>query len=184
MATIALHRDEFEENKLPPLCIRCGEPATCVKKKTFTWGPDWLLILLFVSICFGPLFWVALILNLVVRKRMKVPVPLCQKHRNHWLPLQVVLFGGIGLVVLLFTTVVILLLTATHPNSPNIPLAGWFALGTLLTLVIVLFPAAILQKRVIRATLITDYGIWLRGVASEFSDTVEERRRVRPPYEA
>ena len=100
------------------------------------------------------------------------------------MPLQVILFGGIVLVALLLTTVVVLILTATPPHSPNIALAGWFALGTLLTLVIMLFPAAILQKRVIRATQITDYGIWLRGVAPEFSEAVEERRRVRPPYEA
>src|SRR6266403_4139748 len=48
MATVTLYREELEDNGLPPFCMRCGEPATLVKHKRFSWGPGWAVALLAV----------------------------------------------------------------------------------------------------------------------------------------
>ncbi len=174
MATITLHREEFEQALLPPSCMRCGAPATLARYKTFSWGPDWLLALLLIgALCFGPLFWVAIILNVILLERMRVPIPLCEKHRNHWRPLQVVLYGGIGLVALSSFATIVLCVTARGPHDSqgllSIEFGIMFGVGTLLLLVAMVFLAAILQVRVIRATHITSQSITLTGVAEEFA---------------
>src|SRR5262249_2768872 len=159
---------------LPPFCMRCGEPATVVKHKRFSWGPGWLVVLLLVgAVCFGPLFWIAIILNLILLTRMRVAVPLCERHRNHWLTVELVLFGGIGMLVLLFCATVVLFVTTRGPDDPQIEVAGWFCAGTIAFFVAMLFPAAILQTRVIQAAEITNRSITLTGVAKEFVRMVE-----------
>jgi len=185
MATVTLYREELEDNGLPPFCMRCGEPATLVKHKRFSWGPGWAVALLAVgALCFGPLFWVALILIPLLLKKMRVPVPLCERHRNHWLPLQIVLFGGIGVVVLLVCSTIVLVVTTSGPGEREAQLVGGLCLGTVAFLVAMLVPAAILQTRVIRPIEITYGSITLTSVANEFAQRVKQGRHkprdVRP----
>lgn len=178
MANVTLHRDELVEGELPPFCMRCGEPAALVKQKKFSWGPGWVMILLGAgALCSGPLFLVALILVPFLLKQMRVPVPLCDRHRNHWLPLQIVLFGGIAVVALTFFLAVILFVTAEGPGDRKTDLAGLFCVGTFAALLIMLFPAAILQTTVIRPTEITSDRITLRSVAKEFAEALKKKRR-------
>jgi hypothetical protein len=124
---------------------------------------------------------------------MRVPVPLCENHRNHWLPFQIITIGGISIVAILIFSLVIMGAIVFHRATPGQSdpltrdLAGaclWLLGATIVILVIVAFPAAILQMRVIRATLIEGEGatltegqvIHLSGVASQFADLLEERR--------
>jgi hypothetical protein len=194
MAKIILTRDELEKGVLPGLCMRCGQPAALVINKRFSWGPGWVM-LLFVAgaVCIGPLFWVALILIPIFLRQMRVPVPLCENHRNHWLPLQIIAFGGIGILAILVFSMAVMVAIASHRATPGVPdplvrtLAGailWLFGATVVFLVIIAFPAAIMQTRVVRATLIEGQGatltegqvIHLSGVASQFADQLEERR--------
>src|SRR5262245_27985929 len=120
MATVRLFNDELEEWELPPFCMRCGAPAALVKYKRFSWGPGWVVALLATgAIGSGPLFLFALILIPILLKRKGVAVPLCQRHRNHWLPLQVVLYGGLGVLAALFSTAVLLWALAEGPADPK-----------------------------------------------------------------
>jgi hypothetical protein len=178
MATITLYREEFEEAVLPPSCMRCGAPATLAKEKMFFWGPNWLLTLLLVGlVCFGPLFWIAIILNLILLKRMRIPVTLCERHRNHWLLLQVLLFGGIGILALLSFTTVVLVVTTRGPRDPQGELVIGIGVATVVVLLAVVFPAAILQTRVIRPTEITKDSITLIGVADVYVCMVLQERQ-------
>jgi hypothetical protein len=185
MAKVVLSRIELEDKPLPKLCMRCGEPATLIKHKRFFWGAGWVLLLLFIgAVCVGPLFWVALILIPILLRQMKVPVPLCERHRNHWLPLQTILYGGVGIIAILVFSIVILSVIVFNRVKPGHadPLAGvilWLFGITVAFLVITAFPAAILQANVIRPTLINNEVIELSGVAREFADRLQEERRKR-----
>src|SRR5690348_7389389 len=106
MAQLRLGRHEVEEEWLPQLCMRCGEPAAFTKRKTFSWYPAWVYLLILVHLL------VFLIVALVLTKRMTVPVPLCDKHRHQFLwPVLLgvaalllllgTIFGGIGLLAAL-----------------------------------------------------------------------------------
>jgi len=59
---------------LPPLCVRCGAPSNGKPvKKAFSWHHPALYFLLI-----SPLIYV--IVAVIVRKMMKINVPLCQEH--------------------------------------------------------------------------------------------------------
>jgi hypothetical protein len=178
MATITLYRDEFEEALLPPSCMRCGAPATLAKQKTFFWGPKWLLTLLLVgAVCFAPLFGIAIILNLILLKRMRIWVTLCEGHRNHWLPLRILLFSGIGILALLSFTTIVLFKTTRGPGDPRGELGFGFGVATVAFLLAMVFSAAFLQTRVIRPAEITEDSITLTGVADVYVCMVLQERR-------
>ena len=74
---------------LPPLCVKCGRPAAGKPvEKTFSWHrPAWYLLILI-----GLLVYV--IVALVVRKSIRIGVPLCTEHaqrRSLWVTLSWVL---------------------------------------------------------------------------------------------
>jgi hypothetical protein len=184
MATLTLYRDDWEDGELPSLCMRCGQPATLVKEKTFSWGPGWAMVLLAAGmLCSGPLILAALILILVLLKRMRVPVPLCDRHRHHWRALQVLLYGGTTIVALLLCTTIVLFIVTGRSHEPGAQLGGWFCFATIVFLVAMLFPAAVMQTRVIRPIEITDRSITLINVAEPFVQIVEQAdksKRARP----
>lgn len=76
MAKVRLRRYEIEEYDLPPVRAKCGARAVARPEKTFSWHPGWVTVLILVGLM--PYVLVALILT----KRMTVPLPLCQRHRN------------------------------------------------------------------------------------------------------
>jgi hypothetical protein len=184
MASVTLSRKECEEGELPSICMRCGEPAMLIKKKLFTWMPAWVMLLLvFGAVCFGTAFPkaspVALILIPVLRKKMRVPVPLCERHRNHWLPLQgMVLFGGIGVLLLFFSTFAFFIVALGH-NERISQLVERFWFGTFVFLIIMVFSGAILQTRLIRPTKINSQSITLTNVAKRFIESLPELRIKR-----
>jgi hypothetical protein len=162
--TLKLFRDEFQETALPPVCMRCGAPATVVREKRFTWGPGWLMALLLIGLlCSGPLFLVALVLVPFLLRTMRVPIPLCGRHRNHWIPLNVVLYGGLATFALLISSTITLWAVGGKGE-----LAGGLCFATFLFLGCWLIPAAVLQTYTIRALEITRESITLAGVAKKF----------------
>ena len=85
-----LRLDSYEEmRELPAVCLRCGAPTVLRKSKTFSWCPQWVWLLLFFGLI--PFAIVALILT----KRRTILVPLCAKHKNHWLWRQLLMMAGV-----------------------------------------------------------------------------------------
>lgn len=74
---------------LPPVCVKCGQPATDEPVvKTFSWHHPAIYFLIFIAIL------VYVIVALIVRKTIRVGVPLCPQHsqrRNLWVTLAWVL---------------------------------------------------------------------------------------------
>jgi hypothetical protein len=61
--------------RLPSRCVKCNEPATNRLKRTLYWYNPLLFLLILAS----PLIFI--IVALIVRKSVKVEVPLCERHR-------------------------------------------------------------------------------------------------------
>ena len=185
MAQLMLERYEAEGGRLPSLCMRCGEPATLTKTKKFSWHPSWVYLLLLVNLL------VCLIVALIMTKRVTVPVPLCEKHKNQFLwptllgvaallLLLGALFGGVALAGALEEVL--------DRDARDVFFVVWFVGGLALFLA-VLITACVVQIRTIRPTEITDRSIILTNVAPKFVDALEagdlddegEYHRPRPP---
>jgi hypothetical protein len=60
---------------LPPVCVKCGAPADGkAVEKTLYWHPPWLYALIFIGVL------IYAIVALVMRKQMRLRVPLCRQH--------------------------------------------------------------------------------------------------------
>jgi hypothetical protein len=182
MAIIRLMLDELDERVLPRVCMCCGAPAVLLKHKRFVWVQDWVKGLPAHS------DWLALLLVLPLvllgLRMLRVPIPLCQRHRHHWRPLNVVLYGGLSAVALLGASALVLWRTSAGQGDPRSELADWLCIGGILVFLCLLFPAAILHARTIRAFEITPTSITLTNVAMPFvralDNSLEETLADRP----
>jgi len=160
MAALRLDSDS-EYPGLPEVCMKCGAPATVFKDKNFAWHPRWVFVLIMVH-----LLVYAIVAVIMTRKR-RVRVPLCERHKNHWLGRQVVLLGS--LLVLLLTGVGgFAVLADEGPGRRGNDLGGLLCLGVMIGFVLWLVLVAVLQSTAIRPQEITDRSITLKGVAEEF----------------
>jgi hypothetical protein len=61
---------------LPAVCVKCGQPATVQKKKVYYWHqPLWYFFILLGLLLYA-------ILALIVRKSIRLNVPLCAEHAS------------------------------------------------------------------------------------------------------
>ena len=165
MATVKLYDDEVDEGQLPRVCMRCGAPADLQKRKTFSWCPGWVIVLILV----GLLPW--LIVTLVLTKRKTVYVPLCNDHKNHWFVRSMITLAGLAIVIGFFALTVYLIAEADG-NANSSPIGGLFCVGTLGLLLVLIIFAAIMRSTSIRPSEITTNRITLTGVAKEFKEAI------------
>jgi len=182
MAIILLYRDEIAEGQLPAVCMRCSAPAALTRNHTFACHPKWvdfcLLGLLAGLLCGALVLLVALvwvIIALATTVRMRVPVPLCEKHRNHfawrlgYLYAGAGTFGAIGLSALAYVIIqgikkdgeVSELMLGFLCVLPGVVGVGW------------LMSALVIQYGTIKAIEITDSRITLSRVSPDFRSAVE-----------
>ncbi len=78
---------------LPDRCVKCNAPAVKDKPRAFTWHhPGWYLLLLLYVIGY-------VIVGLLVRKKVKIAIGICDAHRRrrrilHYCGLGLFLFGS------------------------------------------------------------------------------------------
>ncbi len=81
---------------LPHRCIKCNAPAVMDKPRTFTWHSSrWYLLILLAVLVY-------VLVGLLVRKKVKLQVGLCEAHRQrrrtlNYTGLGLFLFGGAAL---------------------------------------------------------------------------------------
>jgi hypothetical protein len=147
--------------------MKCGAPATLRRSKQFSWYPPWIAIILLVA---WPVF---LILALVLTKKRRLSVPLCDRHRLHWVWPPVIILSS--LLVPLGIGFCALLLDARDPDIED--LRGFVCAAALVGLVVWIILVIIIQARVIRPTEITGTGeIALAGVSPVFIEAYHEER--------
>ena len=167
MATVRLRGHVSEEGDLPDVCMRCGAPAAVYKDKSFSWFPGWIYILILAGLL------VFLILAVVLTKYRRVCVPLCERHKNHWLNRQLgLLLSFLGLLALGGLTV--FFIADSRPGSDGETIGQVLCVGSLVSLLGWLVLAAVLQTTAIRPVEITERRITLTGVSREFVDAYED----------
>jgi hypothetical protein len=138
MADLTLSRYELHARPLPAVCACCGDPVVAVwKQKTFSWYPRWV----FITILAGLLIFA--IVAMVTTKKAAMAVPLCLKHKNHFL--NRALLGWLGFAGILFVAFV----CGTIDNG-----AVWMLLPIYILAWIIV--VAIAGSTAIRATEITE----------------------------
>ena len=166
MAKVILDRDECGEGFLPPVCIRCGEAATGVRQQYFQSTPPVLYLLVFI--CF-PLF---LVLFFVLRKKMNVALPVCERHQGMWLRRQLISTLGIVSIV----GGVIGGVTFGYELDNLLDTKGAGVAVVVIGLLVAAICFGIAGLGMLRPTRITNDTITLSGVSPIFADTVEQYR--------
>ncbi len=166
MGDVRLDFYDLDAEALPDVCMRCGATAVARPVKQFSWMPYWAR---FVPPIIGVWFV----------KRRRVPVPLCERHKNHWTIRYLIGIGGILLVLGLL--IVGGCLFATNIDSdPDGPLTmiGGLLMGVAGVLFIAWLVALIaLATTQIGAAEITDDTIVLKNVHGDFSRAYREQTR-------
>jgi hypothetical protein len=173
MATVRLGRYEVKELRLLSLCMQCGAEATAHVRKTFSWQPSWIIVL----ILFGLLPY--LIVSLILTKRMTIEAPLCDQHKNHWFWRNWFIYGGLVFFLGLGVAAIVVLSSQGNQRGATNALGGLLCGATALGGLIWLIAAAIIQQAGIRPTEITDQSITLTHVSPTFVDGLAEMR-MRP----
>lgn len=182
MAKVTLYSEDLNA-PLPQVCMRCGAPATMVKDKRFSWGKEWLTGLLILGTFFLGIPFLAIMLLLLpfILWRRQVAVPLCEAHRNLWLPYQITMFIGLVILAGLATAIAYLAFTAKASWDPKASMAYGLGLGTIFFMIILIAVGGSLQRRIIRPLEITPDSITLNCVDERFIQAMEERDRQNPP---
>jgi hypothetical protein len=162
MADVRLDFYDLDAEAVPDVCMKCGAPSTVRPMKTFSWMPYWAR--------FMP-YWI----GLAFMKRRRVPIPLCEQHKNHWTIRYLIGFGGLAVVLLLFIGGGVL--AANDEGGPGgafgvvcLIAGAVFGLAWLITLIV-------LSVTQINVFEITDDTITLRNVSPEFTRAYREMTR-------
>src|SRR5262249_13699340 len=139
----------------------------------------------------GPsVFWEVLAVRMVLAAakapRLRLPTPLCERHRNYWRFRSALVYGGLAgmLAVLLGGLVaglvaVILLITVARVDKPW--LSCCVVVPFLLYLLAWVIPVRAVMSGTIRARLTEDDRVVLQNVGEGYAAAVEAaRRRQRP----
>lgn len=166
MASIKLRgRDGELTERLPKVCMFCGEPSAQRIEKKFTWNPGWVHVLILAGVV------PYLIVLVVTQKAMRVRVPVCKEHKSPWLWYNVVQ----GVAVIVFIGLMILLgvlcgMAEDHGDG----WAGFICLlgfGSVLGFLILALGLHLWGKKLIHPEEITDRTITLGGVSEEFYES-------------
>src|SRR5262249_27098808 len=148
-------------------------PATIAKNKTFRWHPSWIDTLIVVGLlCFTPLFIAGVVMAFAMSKSMRVAVPLCEAHKNHWLWRTWYILGGFAFFLFAGILAFVLVTGLSDENREMRGIAGLACVGTAGAGLIWLISAAIIQNGAIRASEITESRITLIRVSPKFVDAV------------
>jgi hypothetical protein len=162
MADVRLDFYDLDAEELPELCMKCGAPSTVRTMKNFSWTPYWAR--------FMP--WM---IRMAFMKRRRVPVPLCEQHKNHWMFGYVIGLGGLAVLLGLFFGGMALL--ANDENGAG-GVIGYLCLaGAGLFLVVWLIALIVLAFIQISVVEITDDTIVLKHVSPDFAQAYREQTR-------
>lgn len=172
MPLLRLGRFELEEYGLPPVCMLCGGPTKVSQPTTLSWHPPAVSAVLLFGF---PGLLLFLILVAVLRKRIRVPVSLCQRHRHYWRHRNLLIYGGLLATVGMSFGGLILLLLVNGTFSASI--WNFFCLGNVSIVLTWFIALGALEKSGMRVIEITARGITLAGVSKDFIDAVRRDQR-------
>lgn len=180
MPSVTLREREIENEALPEVCMRCGAEADELCEHTFYWQPASAQASQLVAAMLYLAGFVVIRLGGGL-KEMTVSVPLCARHKKHFLWPSIIQYGGLLVFVLLCALYV--LAVANGPDSfdemRGIRRDGAKILSMIAGSICFAWPLlwlaalVIVGQRGIRATEITDRSITLTNVAEGFAAKVD-----------
>jgi hypothetical protein len=159
MAIVRLSQEEIDQDDLPPVCMRCGEPATDWPGETF---------------------------RVFLTRGVHLSAPLCRRHARHWLWRRLMVWTALTLMVGIATT---FLLVASYVRgnyesdpSPRVQdqiklLTGSCVVTLYLLPIIWIVGVVVLHRSAIHAIEITSDSATFTEVAREFAVAVRQKRR-------
>lgn len=159
MADVRLDFYDLDADALPDVCMKCGAASTVRPVRNFSWTPYWARFM-------PPIIAVWFI------KRRRVPVPLCEQHKNHWSMRYLIGIGGIVLAALLF--VVGIVMAASDDGGPGQVLGMLLMAVGGVVFVAWLIAMIVLGVSGIGVTEITDDAIVLRNVSPNFTQAYRD----------
>jgi hypothetical protein len=162
MADVRLDFYDLDAEALPDVCMKCGAPAVARPMKTFSWMPVWARMM-------PP------IIAMFFVKRRRVPMPMCEQHKNYWTVRYLIGFGGLGLFLLLLIGGIFLLAVDEHGAGGVLGLLCLAASGLVfLALLVALIVLSVGQIGVFE---ITDDSIVLKNIHPDFKQAYREMTR-------
>ncbi len=158
-----------EADELPDVCLVCGGDATDTIRRDFRWHPSWMYVFLLVGLL------PAVILLLLLSKRMAVDCPVCDRHRGHWWKGNLL---AVGLVLGGFALVIGGLVLGGLATGPNQPMPVWVPVVCVGGLLAGLVSGVVVSGRIIRPVEITARDIRLTNVSDEFVAALKDKRRA------
>jgi hypothetical protein len=154
-----------KEAPLPPVCVMCGGHDQIERRRQlFAWTPPWVFALILINLL------VAAIVQLIVRKKGYLSLPLCTACNARWRTARLVaVLSGIGIAVGLIAGVVLLI---------REPAAGLTLIVLALALPITLL-VTFGRVRLLRARKVDEQTITLIGVHDAAKLAIVEAARGR-----
>jgi hypothetical protein len=135
---------------LPPVCVKCGAaPVNQRRNQQFVWTPPWVFIIFFVSPIIGA------IVAMVVQKKGRLQLPLCDNDFARWKQGTLMIVGGI--LLLLVGLIGGIAIAANDLPELGIPVLISSLVGFVVALVLA-------NKRFLRAAKVDDRMITVRGI--------------------
>jgi hypothetical protein len=166
MAQVKLTLEEAYHGDLPPVCMRCGKPATNFLNKTFSTGP------------FGLPFFAVPLPGVTIYSysgKVWMKAPLCDAHQGHWRWRLLVIFLSFA-TVLAFGLFAFMSLVEP-PRWLAKDAFGLLCPAALGAIVLWMFFALIVRYTGIWLARVGKETITLAGVSPEFRKAVEAKRQ-------
>jgi uncharacterized membrane protein len=135
---------------LPSVCVKCGNGhAPQRRNQQFVWTPPWVFILFLVS----PI--IAAIVAMIVQKKGRLQLPLCDECHSRWK--TGVLMVALGVVGFIFGLIAGIIIAANDWPEIGVPLL----VGSIVVFVVALVVG---NKRFLRASKVDERMITVRGI--------------------
>jgi hypothetical protein len=166
MADVRLDFYDLDDDILPDMCMQCGAASTVRPIKTFAWMPYWARFMPYGT-------------GYAFMKRRRVPVPLCERHKNHWMIRYLLGFGGLAVFLLLFICGGVMFGSNVDadPHGPLTLLGGAMLVMGGIAFLAWLVVMIVLGVTQILPVEITDDTITLKNVSPEFVRAYREMTR-------
>jgi hypothetical protein len=134
---------------LPPVCVKCGMHGNQRRNQQFVWTPPWVFIIFFVSPIIGA------IVAMVVQKKGRLQLPLCDACFSRWKMGTLIIVGGVlYMLVAIFAGIII---AANEWPEIGVPIL-------ISSLVFLIVAIVVANKRFLRASKVDDHMITIPGI--------------------
>jgi hypothetical protein len=155
--SVRVTRREALAGNFPAVCAACGAPAVVRRTKEFTSS------------------------GLFAETGMRVTLPFCHNHRNHWANRVAYLWCLFFLTIFLWVAALVLMIPLIPGKGIDHSGAGWSCLALMALGIVWLIVAAGIRHSPIRATGITDHSITLHNLSAVFVDALDPDYVIASP---